>query len=387
MKKIARISYINFLLIGVTFNLLGVSLIYIAKHFGVDTAIIGYQFGFFTIGTTSGIFFTNFLLKKINMKKIYIFHYFLMIIGILIIGNTLKLDIFRMGLIVYGLGLGGIVSTSNFLIIARFKENRAVVLTMANFFYSFGAILSPLIAGYALKENINWVWIYRGTILLVIILFYLVIKSDFKFLKEIDGNQNENSEKEKWGIIVYIVSAAIFCYVLAEMVFSYWIVTYLKMDIGFKIETASFGLSLFWIFMAIGRFFASSVLKKIKTENYIILSSGLGFLGYILLSQFNSIVLIYVLIAITGLGFSGVYAAVLDFGTKQLKHTSANLMTFIIVAGSFGGIMSSPISSFLKEKVSIRYSFFSGAVAILLVFILIYVSKILQKKRRRKNEN
>ncbi|BDU50003.1 MFS transporter [Haliovirga abyssi] len=383
MKKIARISYINFLLIGLTFNLLGVSLIYIAKHFSVDTAIIGYQFGFFTIGSTSGIFFTNFLLKKMDMKKIYIFDYVLLIIGILIIGNTLSLDVFRIGLIIYGLGLGGLVSSSNFLIIAGFKENRASILTMANFFYSFGAILSPLIAGYILKININWVWIYRGTILLIIILFYLVIKSDFKFLKDSNEDKSENEEKEKWGITIYLVAFAIFCYVLAEMVFSYWIVTYLKMDTGFKIEIASFGLSLFWIFMAIGRFFSSYIVKKMKIESYIILSAGIGFLGYILISQFNSIILIYVLIAITGLGFSGVYAAVLDFGTKQLRNTSANLMTFIIVSGSFGGIMSSPISSFLKERVSIKYSFFSGAIAILLVLVLIVIAEILQKRRGR----
>ncbi len=202
----------------------------------------------------------------------------------------------------------------------------------------------------------------------------MALKGDFT---PISNQEKENKTTEKagkdWGIQVYLSCVAIFSYTFFEAVFNYWIIEYLvKLNINPQIS--KLGISMFWIFIVIGRIIAANFTQYMKLGSFIKISSllsGFAFLGLLLTSK---TLILFILIALIGIGSSALYPSIISFGTYGREKVDSSLMTTIIISGSFGIILSSPVSGFLNETFSVKGALISGLISIFLVFSAITVA-------------
>lgn len=95
-----------------------------------------------------------------------------------------------------------------------------------------------------------------------------------------------------------------------------------------------------------------------------------------LLLHTNSMWEIYFWIVFMGLGYSGIYASIVSYGTSQLKTVSSRLMTFFVTIGASGGILSFVLASLCKQYFNVKMSLLVSAVLMGLVTVAIGLTVI-----------
>jgi fucose permease len=67
------------------------------------------------------------------------------------------------------------------------------------------------------------------------------------------------------------------------------------------------------------------------------------------------------------LGFSSLYPSIISLGTENIENVSPSLMTFIMMSGSIGGIVYSPISGWINNGYGITTTIGLGVVTTLIM--------------------
>lgn len=375
-QKITWISYLSFAFIGTIFMLQGVMKIEMAADFGVETYIMQSIFTIFTIADTLAIYLNKYFIRKMKLKKIILLAILFVFIGTLGVALSKNIISFSIFIFIYGFATGIFVSLGNYLIISMYNSERSQKLNMLNFSYAFGSLLTPGFAAWLTKYNVSWTIIFLGSLIFLLFITYLTINSNFEFIEIFEESKKE--EQNKIDLPVFMVGIAMFSYVNSEMVFNNWLVEYF-VEKGITLSNAKYSLSIYWIFIAIGRFLSGTLLKKIKTSKYILSFSLMAILSFLLLFIAKDIRYIFLIVALMGFAYSGLYANILSYGT-ELGGSSASRMTFYISMGSVGGIVSSPLSSIIRKSFGIDYCltlamFFILGIIICILFTFIFVSK------------
>ncbi|OGV18414.1 MAG: hypothetical protein A2X47_09790 [Lentisphaerae bacterium GWF2_38_69] len=358
---------------GCVFISQGVLILYVSKSYNFSVANVGYLLFIPTFIQAIVTYFNGYFLEKTNLKyQINIGLGFETLSLIMIISGYYPL--FILGLIFQGFGNGILISVPNYLIITLHKEDKFQKLNIINFFFSVGGIIGPFLLGQLL--DINWPWqlaVSLGFIFLIL-LFWLNKVIEYSRFKDEDITQEDSSRRDSWHISIYLIAAALFFYVLSECIFSAWIVSYFKMICGFSIGKATLGLTIFWLFITFGRFASDKIARYMKLHQFILISSSLAFIAYLLIFINRNTTFDLVMIAIMGMGYAGLYASILSYGIDQLPYSCPKLMSFMILAGTIGGVLALPFSSFFVNHFSILSALMVGLIILALVIICIYVT-------------
>lgn len=385
MQAVGRtttLAYSIFIFNGI-FNLLqGVLIMDIAKSLQVGTHMIGYTYGLFVLGNMLAVIGNGRLLERVDIRKELVCAIGIMASGILGISGIINLPSFAFFTFLCGIAFGIFSSAANFLIVNLYDaRERSSKLNLLHFSFSVGAIISPLLSGNLLNNGVSWQHIYQYTLVLLGLLLVFVWKTPIQVKKQTLVPEKE--VEAKWGITVYAVAIALFCYSLTEQSFIFWGNTYFIEYLTLDTAQAGSLVSLFWAFMAFGRFSSSLMLRHITVEKYILLFSALGFAAFIMLLNSSAFMTVILAVALMGVGFSGLYASLLSYGTLQLKYPSAKLLSMCITFGYLGGVASTPVSSFIKSLLGLRVSLMatSGFMVIIFGIIILTSSGILGRKQ------
>jgi fucose permease len=346
----------------------------LANHFGIDTSKLQYLLTMFSAAVTFMVMANKFLIEKIPIKTNLLFSSFLIILGTVGMTTAKTIAIFSVYLTTTGLGIGLYTSMANYLIINLYNENRASKLIMLHACYSICAVITPIAAAFIINSGFSWTFVSRLFLVIVALSVFMALKSDFTSISKQEKENNTTARTGKeWGVQVYLSCVAIFSYTFFEAVFNYWIVEYLvKLNINPQIS--KLGISMFWVFIVIGRIIAANLTQYMKLGNFIKISSllsGFAFLGLLFTTK---TLILFILIALIGIGSSALYPSIISFGTYGRTKVDSSLMTTIIISGSFGIILSSPVSGFLNENFSAKGALISGLISIFLVFFAITIA-------------
>jgi TsgA-like MFS transporter len=339
-----------FVFYAINANIGSVAIADIAKTFRVNTYIIGYIFTLSSLGAALATLMSGWLVKKIPAKQLNYAAIFLIVIGYAIITFGTRVFVYACGVFVIGIGTGMMFYLANYFIVNLYEgKYRTVQLNALNFFYSFGAVISPLATGMLLKRQVSWEAVYQLATILLVPLLLLAASAKFQ------GRGNAKAEPdahatEHWHINVYLVGLAFIFYALAEVVFTNWIVVYLRQVLFIDVETAGMALAVFWAFMAVGRLASGVITAVVRIEKFLMWSAVVAFSAYAAVLASTHVSLIFTMIAFMGLGFSGMYASIFSYGTMQVRHPTANLISFYMSLSSVGGISCYLISSYLVQE-------------------------------------
>lgn len=379
MKNLTFLSYNMFLVLGIYMTVGGVAIIGISEKFGVDSSMIGYSFTGFSIGISLGVYLNKMLLDKISLKKDVLLSSLLIILAVFGIIFTNYLYLFFVFMFILGLGIGIYMSNANYILMSLYIEKRNSKINIGNFFFSIGAIISPFTAGKLMEIGVSWEYIYLGLLIFVLTTLFFQFICNFGFIKH--KKEEKKSSDERLNLSTIILGLALFAYVMSEMVLNYWAVSYYIEKNVASIGAASLILTVFWIFMAFGRLLFSFLSDRMKLEYYLLITSFLSFIFFIIAYRLKNIYIIYICSAILGIGFSGIYANILSYGIRISKGLEAKAMTYIVWWSSVGGVFAIYISSFIKQSYGLEIAFASTALFISLIFIFVGLAKYFYKNR------
>ena len=401
VNRLTWLAYFIFIMLGMFFISQGVLIINVAKTYGVSLPFLGYLLFIPALMQAASTYINGYLLDRVNLKYEILIGLICVVFSVVCIASG-YLPLLITGLFPLGVGYGLLSSIPNYMIITLHPKDKFKKLNYLNFFFSIGGISGPFIIGQLLEVNIDWRIVILLSLVLFAFMFFYVAKIPFNKIVNSENGDNGNQEKVKekdvenssirmkWNISVYLIAGAMLAYVLSEVIFSSWIVAYLKLSYGYSIVKASLGLTVFWIFITFGRFVADKIGSYMKIYQFVLASSFLAFIAYLLLFFTTNITFIFIIVALMGLGYASLYASIFSYGMDQMDKSCPRVMSFFIICGSIGNILAMPISSFFVNKFSIFIALCFGLGILGLVVLFIFLSlydknnNALENKKRRR---
>jgi len=364
-KNIMIISYIMFAYMGIAFLSQGSLKLEMAESFGITTSKLQYLFTVFSTASMITVIANKVFLERVPLKLEVILSSVFILVGTFFMILTKNVNIFMMGLILSGLGIGIYISLGSYLIINTFTKDRNGKLNFLHFSYSISAVVTPIVAATLIGINLSWDKVYMILLILVAVIIFLALRTDFSSITHEEDEENL-SQSAKWDLKVYLSAAMLFLYVFTEMIFSYWIVEYM-VNKGAHGGEAKISLSIFWLFIAGGRLMAGKIGHKFKVINMVIILLVIALISYFILMVVQGIWIIYIFVGLLGFGFSSLYPSIVALGAEGRKNISPSLMTFIMTSGSIGGIMYSPISGWVSSNFNVMLTMGIGLITTILM--------------------
>lgn len=269
------------------------------------------------------------------------------------------------------LGIGNTilqVSANPLLIDISSKESKAANLSLSQFIKAIASMLGPILTAALAKYTGNWKLIFP---------IYAVISVLAAFWLSSVKIEESKPEKEpatlksvlKLFKIKYIVVMllSVFFMVGFDVAINSNIANFLSTRFTINLETASMGISVYFAALMVGRFAGAFLLRKLNVVKFLVVSTILTLVGLGALIAINNLNAAWVLIFVTGLGFSNIFPIIFTIAVEK-RPEYANEISGMIILAVCGGAVIPPIMRVISDAFGVTQSLF------VLVACILYVS-------------
>ncbi|MCX5773642.1 MAG: MFS transporter [Fusobacteria bacterium] len=374
-RNLTLLAYFLFIFNGMLFISTGVLMESISVDLKVRVAEVGLALFIMSVSRTGIFFLTSTILKRISMKTALTISLIILGVSSLVIINCHSLWQFTLGCILMGIGSSFTITIPNYIIVSLYiKIEKFKKLNILNATFAIGGTLSPFIVGSLLQINVEWrvfLWFVLGGSL-----FFIIWGMKSHFPKKSENSMNDFTQKKlRWNFSIYLIATAMLCYVISESTFCLWAVTFFQLKYDYNIFFASSLLTLYWLFITIGRSTIYLVSQKIRIDKYIGIMGLLSIISYSMIFLNHIPLTLLCTVALLGLSHSTLYASILSYGTDQVSSANPSVMMFFVICGSTGGISAPFITSIIENYTSVFYALFLGNIAMIILFVAIYFTK------------
>lgn len=309
-----------------------------------------------------------------------------------------------------GIGFGMTEAIVGAAIIDHMK-GKASAMSRLETFFGIGALLIPVTAALLIQQH---VWQLSFPILSAMagITFVLWLTMSFGSLDDsLSPPARAKIEQEKrspqaavqsplkertpgWlgyapkSIPFLALSAAFFLlYVGMEMSFSNYLPSILISRTGMSDSTATAALSLFWGTMVLGRMFAGIIADRIGYAKYLFITTAAAAVVFVGMTAFQQQSLLLILIALSGLCFSGVFGIALVYANGLLPGMTERTTSLLVALGGVGGAVFPRVTGWFMDRYSTGSTlFYLSALVIALLAVLIILVITGRRQSSRMNE-
>ncbi|HEY1302986.1 MAG TPA: MFS transporter [Vicinamibacterales bacterium] len=244
------------------------------------------------------------------------FLFFAVMLGV----SGLAIGVFKTG----ALALIGDISTST-------AQHTSIMNTVEGFF-GVGAIIGPAILTRMLAAGLSWKWLYvlAGTICVLLILLALMVKYPVAPRTTTTAHSSTGTMRAMKSPYVLAFSAGAFLYVGVEAAIYVWMPTLMSGYTGSAVTLATYGISIFFLLRAAGRFLGSWVLARVQWQTVLALFSG-GILLCFVLTVIGGVNWGVYLLPASGLFMSVVYPTLNSKGISCLPKSEHGAAAGVIL--------------------------------------------------------
>ena len=371
-------AYLLFIFLGYNSMVPGPLASSIAKTLQVDLSALSYATGALYFGRVISVQLAPRLLLPRPYKKTFFFLWLFAVGALLLSAFSPAYPIFVFGWLCVGMLVGSMIFYANYFIVASYdQQERTAKLNLLNFSFAIGAVGGPYLVGDLLERGFPWQVPYLVGVLLLIPCL-IGLKVDPELLKPKEELPKNQAEFE-WSPSLKFLALAFICYTIGEAGFFFWIVPYMQIDVGFSAQWAAMALSIFWVFMGLGRFFSGQISRWIPTKYFLysLFSTAIiGYIGTVFLAKGNWS---YFWVAVTGLGCSGIYATMLTQATLMNDKPSPKLVSAFVNLGTLGAVSSMMLYGFLKNYLTISMLLLSATIFMVMSLGALWMAYRLKK--------
>ena len=330
--------YLAFISLGLPDSLLGAGWPVMHTELGVSGSFMGIISMVISGGTIVSSLLSDKLTHKFGTRAVTVTSVLLTVaalFGFSFSGSFSMLIIFA---VPYGLGAGAIDAALNNYVALHYKAKH---MSWLHCFWGVGAIISPFIMSFALK-NLNWNSGYRivGFIQLAIALLLLVTLPVWKI------NKTESTADTKHvGLTaalkikgVPFLLIGFFAYCAAEATAMYWASTYFTEVKGISGDRAASFAALFYIGITLGRFASGFITERLGDRRMILLGTGILACGImILLIPVQSYMTAFAAFLVIGFGCAPIYPCIIHSTPANFGAENSGAIIGIQMASAYVG--------------------------------------------------
>jgi MFS transporter, FHS family, glucose/mannose:H+ symporter len=404
--KIKVSLFLNYFVFAILLNSVGTVILQVQNNFGVSKGAASVLEGFKDIPIAIASFLVASYVVRIGYKRTMLIALALVSIMSLIIPSMPSFLMTKMLFATVGVGFA-LIKVSVFATLGLITKSKKEHLGLMSFLESF--FMVGVLAGYFIfasvvdnnnPQSTKWfnVYYFLSGLAAVAFLLLLTTKLDESSVqKEVKGKPVGEDFIDMFRLIalplvlVFIFSA--FFYVLIEQSIMSWLPTFnndvLKLSTSLSIKMAS----ILSASIAIGRFFAGIVLRKIDWLVVLIccllaaavlvlftvpLTKNIAGTG---ISSLSDVPLVGFIFPLIGLFLAPIYPAINSVVLSNLPvYKHATMSGLIVVFSALGGTTGSIITGHIFDDYGGQSAFYFSLIPIAILIILLFIFKKMQPK-------
>lgn len=316
------ISYLSLMSLSFLDNGRGASYPEILNYFKIDGALGSLIFSLASISGLFVYFSSKFWLTRLGLvlgTRIFIFLQLLGSLGFSLAAQINSFNILLFSAAIAGIGFSGAAITMNIMVSeGTHAKNRRRFLSGLHAVYGMSSFIAPLLFNLFISHHFPWSKYFEmvALIYLVVLIYSFFIKD--QHIEAIKDSYKQTNIKFKEKILIGI---CIGMYVASEILVSSRLTLYLT-SVGFSLEYANQMMSLFFLFLLIGRSSFALFHFDFKNQTLLTFSLIITLLFFILGTNFHPFFL-----ALCGLGMSYFFPVSVELLNESYKESSQVLIS------------------------------------------------------------
>ncbi len=370
----------GFFISGISTVLIGQVLPILSTKFALNDEQTAAFFPAQFAGSLLGTFLTNWFGKRGRFLAASFIGCFLMAVGVFLL-NLGSFELCLAGFFVNGIGIGLTLPAINMLILELSPVNATAALSILNFFWGFGAILSqPFVDALSRGSDLFLPTAILSGLLIVVGAAIAVMPSSLEPRPGFGQTTESDPGPSIWtSPVAWMIAGFNFIHVGFESSMGGWLKTYTqRLENG----TASHILPpilLYFLFFVIGRGVAPVFFRYLNENRMLIVSLLITLCGVATLLWTNSVTLLGVGAAIAGFGTSSIFPTNMSRFTKTFGPTASRRAMPFFICGTLGAAFTTWLIGFVSNRFA---DLRSGMFILLGSVVLLLVLQILLRSQR-----
>ena len=361
-----------FFLSGITTVLIGQVLPIFAKHFSLNDLQVSYFFPAQFAGSLIGTYLTSRFARRDSFLAASIIGGVLMGTGILLM-NVDLFSVCLIGFLINGIGIGMTLPSINMLILEANPEKSAAALSVLNFCWGLGAIISkPFVDFFSTAENTGLtMYVLAVPLLASALLLFFASSNQRKAGSRIDGG-DETDAVPIWTMpIAWMIALFNFIHVGFESGVGGWLTTYTGRLDGEPLVHWISPTLLYFLFFVIGRGVAPALFRFLNENKMLMLGLFIVLIGMGLTLSASTVVALSLGASVAGFGTSWIFPTNVSRFSKTFGPAASRQATPLFICGTLGAASSTWLIGFISNQTgSLRVGMYVLIVSILLLIAL-----------------
>ena len=375
LRAITALSAASFAVLGACLTLPGTLLPVLVEQFGIRLVEAGSMLALQPIGYLLSVVAAGRLIKGYGVRVVLAAGVFLFALGFAGFGLVSSWLGGAAVMFVAGLGFGVVEVAINALLVTTGGERSANLLNLTHLFFGVGSFVAPALTAVVVAWGVSWRAVFLAAGLIT-----ALVAAGWSVQPLARGPAPAASEHAVYSRNALVLAVLLGAYVGAEMGIGGWLTKYMVAVHAVPLTYASNVLSLYWLGLTVGRV-ALSVLAHYVSEQRLLLGltafAALA-LGAAQLAPYPS--LAAACLAATGLGFSGIFPAVIAMGGRSHPHDVAGVTSVMVSGAGIGNIVIPWAMSAIADAAGLTAGMgFYWAICLLMVGLAVLVLRWLPR--------
>jgi FHS family glucose/mannose:H+ symporter-like MFS transporter len=311
---------------------------------------------------------------RVGKKTVLLFSMVIFMAGCFGASLSTTTALFSLAVFVVGFGFSISECISSSLLSDSFPGKEGPSLNLAQCFFSFGAVLSPLIFGRLIRSDlVSWRIVFVAAGLGYVLVYPILILFREKRNKpEPSRDQQKPLSSGSTPGIFSLFFAVLFFLVMVnvaiEVGVGYFADSLFVTEYGKK-EFGAYAISGFWLFMALSRLLCS----RLNIKPHIVVLAGFALVSLLLLVSlpFGNIIFTLIVFFLLGSATGPVWPMLIGMGAAINQKRSGTLVSILMAAGGLGGIIMPVLIGLAAERYGFYRSFWVIAIFSTIGFLVI----------------
>jgi MFS family permease len=342
---------------------------YVKEKLKLNDSQIGFALFCLALGILIFLPLVPFLTKKVGLGKYNIIGIILFSIAFIAPLLASNYIILCLTLFVVGMFSGTTDVAMNALVSQIEKEDNENFMSSAHGFFSLGGAIGGIFGSFLMVFFLKPAYHMMLTAILVISINILLSKHYINIKEKTETFNEKKSFKLKQFSPLLIIAFLAFVIMSSEGAIEHWSSLYLieVVEIEQK-KLAGFGFILFSTTMTLGRFFGDGISLKVGSLKVILIGCIVASVGYllVLLNVFFVTILGF---GFVGLGLSVIIPELFRIAGKTKGISPSAGISFVSGIGFMGFLLGPVVLGFISDASSLKMSFFTLLILIVLALI------------------
>ena len=334
-RRAVLLSSATFAVLGADMTVPGTLLPLLLQQFGLRLVEAGSMLALQPVGYLVSVIVTGWLLGRYGMRAVLTVGMSASAVGLAGFAMTSGWVGGAAMLLIIGVGYGVLEVGANALLITAGGERRNNLLNFAHLFFGVGSFITPWLTAQAVGAGVSW----RVVFLLAALVTGVVAVGWSTLTVDTEAAAAPTSgARPQLSPVAWLCAVMLALYVGTETGIGAWLTKYMVSVRGATLGYAGGVLSLYWFGLAAGRLALSATSHHSSEERWLVgltLVATVACVAALLGGAWGAAVAF----SLTGVGFSGIFPAVIALGGRAHPHATARVTSVMIGGAGIGGII------------------------------------------------